>query len=353
VLETKEIVVDRTIWITLASVALTAATLTSQNKEPELPPRLDSYLAKQVGLSSRERERLRRGGPVARLFDVDEVSEVSVVGAIWINAPIRRYVEALEDIERFESGPAFRVTRRIGEPPDPGDFADWRLPQQDVEDLRRCRVGDCNVKLTEGAIKRLQAEVNWSAPDARAAVDALIRQFALEYVKGYLAEGNKHLAEYRDKSRPRSVAQEFSEMIDQMPELAIFMPEMREYLLAYPDVSLPDSTSFLYWQETAFGLKPTIRISHLTIREGPNDTVVASKMLYASHYFWSAVELRMLLPDPSRGPGFWYVIVNRSRSDGLRGLTGLFVRPRVRSRARDGALAVLRSTKRNLEQPAQ
>lgn len=133
------------------------------------------------------------------------------------------------------------------------------------------------------------------------------------------------------------------------PELTTYMPNLRRYLLEYPKVTLPGSTSFLYRQETEFGLKPTIRISHLTIREGPDDTVVVSKMSYASHYFWTGLELRTLLPDPSRGPGFWFVTVNRSRSDGLSGFTGLFVRSRVRREVQSGALAGLQMTKQMLE----
>ena len=105
----------------------------------------------------------------------------------------------------------------------------------------------------------------------------------------------------------------------------------------------------MYWQETEFGLKPTIRISHLTIRKEPEDTTVTSKMLYASHYFWAGFELRVLLPDPARGRGFWFVTVNRSRSDGLSGFTGMFVRGRVRSGVQKGVLAVPRTTKQRLE----
>jgi hypothetical protein len=125
---------------------------------------------------------------------------------------------------------------------------------------------------------------------------------------------------------------------------------MRRYLLEYPKVQLPNATSFLYWQETEFGLKPTIRINHLTIRETPESTVVASKMLYATHYFWTALELRVLLPDVARGSGFWLVTINRSRSDGLSGFTGLFVRRHVRSEAVNGVLAALTATKNRLEQ---
>ena len=155
---------------------------------------------------------------------------------------------------------------------------------------------------------------------------------------------------YRDKSRPTFVAREFREMIDQMPELVTYLPDLRRYFLGYPNVDLPDSSSFLYWQETAFGLKPTIRISHLTVREGADELIVVSKMLYASHYFWTGLELRVLFRDAARGPGFWFVTVNRSRSDGLSGFRGMFVRRLVRGEVQDGASAGLQWTKRRLEE---
>jgi hypothetical protein len=60
-------------------------------------------------------------------------------------------------------------------------------------------------------------------------------------------------------------------------------------LLDSDPTTLPNSTDFLYWQETEFGLKPTIRVSHVVIQERPELIVVASKMLYASHYFWTAL----------------------------------------------------------------
>ena len=78
-------------------------------------------------------------------------------------------------------------------------------------------------------------------------------------------------------------------MIDRMPTLMGSLPELRTYLLQYPKATLPNSTDFLYRQEAQFGLKPTIRISHLIIQERANETVVASQMLYASHYFWTAL----------------------------------------------------------------
>ena len=342
-------------WLFCASVAtsvLLAAPVSESTQRAattKLPSKLDRYVSRVVRPSAADRTRLLNGEPITKLLDADASKEVAVFGAVWIEAPIRRYVEAVKDIENFERGAAFRVTKRISTPPRIEDFAQLVLPEEDLADLRTCRVGDCELKLGERPLQALRAEVNWNGAGAPAKANAVVRRFALRYVTGYLEGGNDRLAVYRDNARPTFVAKEFRAMVDEMPSLTIYWPNLRRYLLGYPRASLPNSTSFLYWQEAQFGLKPTIRINHLVIREGPDDTVVASKMLYASHYFWTAIELRMLIPDPSRGPGFWFVTVNRSRSDGLSGFTGLFVRRRVRSEAQNGALAALSLTKTMLE----
>jgi hypothetical protein len=340
----------RVITIVSALLLLAATQLaTGQPERFRFPGRLDSYLTNAVRLSADERQRLISGAPVTKLLEADESKEVAIFGAVWITAPIGRYVEAVKDIETFERGGGFKVTKRISAPPKLEDFAALSLPERDVADLRGCRVGDCVVKLGEQAIKRFRSEIDLNAQTARAAANRLMQELAFEYVTRYLEGGNDQLAVYRDDSRPTFVAQEFRTMVAQMPELTTYMPNMGRYLLDYPRVTMPNATSFLYWQETEFGLRPTIRISHLIIRESPEDTVVASKMLYASHYFWTGLEVRALVPDPSRGPGFWFVTVSRSRSDGLSGFTGFFVRRRVRSEVRNGALAALRSTKQRLE----
>ena len=76
---------------------------------------------------------------------------------------------------------------------------------------------------------------------------------------------------------------------------------------------------------------------------------MASKQLYSSHYFWTALEMRALVPDPSRGPGFWFVSVSRSRSDGLSGFVGRIIRGKVREAARSGLESALTATKARLE----
>ena len=343
--------------VLLLAVAALVATLTLSNgaaslraqSKSSLPARFDSYIKAHVKLTADKQNQLLAGQPVTQLLDTDPAKEVAIFGAVWVNAPIARYLAAVKDIESFEKGDNFLVTKRISDPPRLEDFDQLALPADDIADLRTCKVGDCEVKLGEAALTRIQKETDWSKPAATADVDRTMRRLALEYVSGYLKGGNNRLAAYRDTNRPTFVAQEFAAMIDRMPEMTNYLPDLKKYLLDYPNVMLPKAESFLYWQNVKFGLKPTIRINHLTIANQQSHVVVVSKMLYASHYFWTAIELRVLVPDPARGEGFWFANVNRSRSDGLDGFVGSIIRGKVRGEAESGMQAALAVTQHQME----
>ena len=155
-----------------------------QNASAPVPSRLGTYLSDVVRLTSEEQRQLAAGEPVTKLLDSDESKEVAVFGAIWINAPIRRYADAVRDIESFERGGGFKVTKRISSPPRPEDFAQLQLPPDDVADLRACRVDDCELKLGEEALNRFRSQIDWNVPDTNASANRLMRQLALEYTAG-------------------------------------------------------------------------------------------------------------------------------------------------------------------------
>lgn len=331
-------------------VLLTPASgsIAAQGASQTLPAAFERYLAAEVHPTAAERRTLLSGGPLTKLLPSDPGKEVFVFGAIWINAAPAEYVKRVQNIEEFEKGGGFRITRKITNPPRLEDFAQLELPDDDVRDLRRCRPGDCDLKLSAKGLEVFRTQVRWGTSTQKADADAAFRHLALEYVNEYREGGNARLAVYRDADNPVFVANEFRSMIERAPSLAR-MPDLLTYLLEYPSASLPDSTDFLYWQEAQFGLKPTIRINHLVIQDRPGQTIIASKMLYASHYFWTALEQRILQSDPARGSGFWLVTINRSRSDGLKGFVGRLLRGRVRSEAQKGTEATLRVTKAKLE----
>ena len=108
------------------------------------------------------------------------------------------------------------------------------MPDEDVQDLKECEVGDCEIKLGADAITRFRKEVDWSKPDAKAKVEQLIRAMGVSYVNAYREGGNSRLAVYRDSDRPTFVAKEFQELIAGMPEFAGELSGMRQFLLRYP-----------------------------------------------------------------------------------------------------------------------
>ena len=336
--------------VAIAAFVAATATASSQSKAgAALPARMDAYITKNVQLTPAERTRLLGGAPVVKLLKSDPASEVAAFGAVWINGSPADYVRLVRDIEQFEHGGAFLVTKRISDPPQLADFAALKFSPQDLESLRTCRAGKCEIKLGEAALQRMRESVDWSKPNAAAAAEQLARQLMLEYSTGYAEAGNERLAVYRDSARPTFVASEFKSMIDRLPELGEHLPDLQAYLLGFPKATIPNATSFLYWQEAKFGLKPTIRINHIVIDERPGATAIASKLIYASHYFWTALDVGVLVPDEARGPGFWLVKVMRSRSDGLDGFTGSLIRGRVQGEVQKSIEAALKSTKARVE----
>jgi hypothetical protein len=337
--------------ILAALVATTAVTLPGGGAAdgPYLPPALESFLIDEARVTASDRRVLLGGQPVVKLLDAEPDREVAVLGAVWVQAPAARYVERLKEVEEFERGGASRRVTRISDPPRLDDFAELTLGDRDFDDLKTCTVGNCVLKLGEDAVRTIRAEVDWRRATARADANAAFRRLALSYVEGYREGGNSRLAVYRDKDRPTFSADEFRALVDRLPRLAVEWPDLKQYLLHYPAATLSGSTDFMYWEEVRFGLRPTIRINHLVTQGRGDRTIVASKTLYASHYFWTGLEIRVLLADPRRGPGFWLLSINRSRSDGLGGFGRGAVRARARSEAQDGMRAALASTKAKLE----
>ena len=108
-----------------------AAPRSGQGPAP-LPARLDWYIKAHVKLTPEEQKQLLAGQPVTQLPESDPAKEVAIFGAVWVAAPIARYVDAVKNIEEFEKGDNFPVTKRISSPPRLEDFDRLTLPPEDV-----------------------------------------------------------------------------------------------------------------------------------------------------------------------------------------------------------------------------
>ena len=332
----------------IAILALTLSiVLVQAGSRSDLPAKISGLIT--APLTETEVAIIKTGQPVSKLLSSGADTEVGVFGVTWIDADVDAYIRAVEDIEQFEKGGSFQITKRISDPPVLEDFADLKLSDEDVVDLKQCRVGDCQLKLGADEISHLRSKSGGSKRKGGTVVQSAFRQLALDYVDGYQQKGNAELEVYRDKSRPISVAKEFAAIVEEMSQMLRYDPALRQYLLDYPNAQLANGSTFFYWQQVDFGLKPTFRINQVAISPSPEITLVASKLLYANHYFHTALELQALIPDESRGPGFWLVTLKRMRADGMNGATGQMVRGRIEKEAVSGLTQALRATKVKLE----
>ena len=150
-----------TLVAAFATGVLTAV-VSGQPCPAALPAQLESYVTKVVKPTAAQRKAMFAGQPVTKLLDADPSHEVSVFGIIWVKAPTAQYLEAIRNIEEFEKGDNFRVTKKVSSPPRLEDFEQLTLPADDLEDLKSCRVGSCELKLSEASLNRIRKEIDWS-----------------------------------------------------------------------------------------------------------------------------------------------------------------------------------------------
>lgn len=304
-----------------------------------------------ASLTADQWKAVNRSEVQARVLDTHEKREVAVVGVAHLRATTACFITKFQDIETFKKNPAVLRIRKFTQPVGPQDLEGFHLETRDLADLPNCRVGNCNVKLSAGMIERLNRDVDWSRSDHDARAQAVVREELLSYVEAYLDQGNSGLIEYHDKKNSVRLAREFRSVLDARPGLEEFVPEFREHLAQYPGQPLPGVSEFFYWSTESFGLKPVASITHVSVYIQPGRAAIASKQLYASHYFDASLGLTAALDDPgdASNPGMYLVYMNRSRIDLLSGFFGGLRRVILRGRLRDGMRKNLADVVRKLE----
>ena len=332
-----------------AIVILTVPSLGAQPGEPEL------FLTRYAGLTADDLSDIREGNPVARILDPSVPTEIVPFGTIRVGVSAEFFVERFSDIAAFKKGKEVLQIGKFHSPPRLEDLDPLTLGPDELETLRRCRVGSCGLKMTAEMISRLQREVNWSAPDWQRLAMIAYRRLLFDYVNAYLQKGPSALAVYQDKPEPLRLADELRSIVKASPYLEQYLPELNHHLVSFPDRRVPDSEHFLYWSQEKFGFKPVVSVTDVSIcrvvRGDQISYVVASMQIYADHYFTGSLGLAAFV-DKNRGrPGSdtYLIYLNRTRVDLLQGAFSGLKRFFIRRRLLDGMEKYLRLVKQRLE----
>ena len=316
-------------------------------------PDLHAFFAENIGLSQDQIRDIRNGRPVAKDLPSRIPDEIFVFGAVYVHADPEKYIRFASDIERLRKLPEFLAIGTFSNPPQLSDLKDFTLDGDDVEALRKCKPGDCDVQLPARAMERVRKAVNWSAPDRDQQVNRLLQNAAIQLIVAYQQKGNQVLGEYNDKEHPTVVPEQFKYMLSYAKVLPQYLPGLASYLIHYPGEKPADCTDTFQWAKVKFGLKPTLRITHIvTMRgSGPDEpaAAIAEKQLYSSHYFETALDLTFCFREgqaPGK-PGFFLIKAMGSEQKGLTGFKGSIVRRVAVDRsvsALEKSLAVIKTT---------
>ena len=132
------------------------------------------------------------------------------------------------------------------DPPQLSDLAGFALERQDIEELKNCQVGHCQVQLPTEAMEGFKQSIDSSAPDVADRVNHLARQMALQALLNYRNGGNTALGVYRDKNHPAAVAETFETLITRLSALPEYL-QLNEYLLEYPKAKSDKVQAGFYW----------------------------------------------------------------------------------------------------------
>ena len=296
-----------------------------------------SVLFGQIGLNAQQAAAIDAGQAVAKVLSWGGPSEVFVFGAVHIDGSPETYLKLTRNVGRLSGTPGYLAVGELSATT--SDLSRLTVDPDDLKALKTCREGACDVQLPTSSITAFQNAVDWGKPDAAGQASGLARGMVLDLVRAYRRGGNTALGVYRDKDHPTRVADQFETMVGRSATLPNVLPELRQYLLKYPDADLPGADSYFYWEKVDFGMKPTIRVNHGVVYRAGDATrpisTVAIKQLYASHYFHTALDVSICVTDtnPQRR-GFYLVTLKSSEQDGLTGARGSILRKVVVSKTR-------------------
>jgi hypothetical protein len=331
----------------LASLLL--ATVVAAPASNLIDPALRSLLAKQLKFSARELADLERGATVAHTLGASGPGEIAAVAGGWIDASVPAFLTAFRDIVHFKQGDEVLQIGTFSDPPVVADLAALTITQEDF-DGRACHVGDCPIRLPADAIRKIEHDIDWHAPDADARAIELYKQLVVDDVRAYWSGAPGRFAEYNDGRKPIRPVADFGEVLKASPYVDGLAPGLAAHLAQFPQARLEGADDFLYWSKEKFGFTPFITVTHVTIVRAPSgNVVITTKDVYSSRYFDTSLGLTIASEAAQGGRGFFLFYVNRSRANALKGRFSGLRRSIVERRATGSMEDNLKTVKTRLE----
>ena len=313
---------------------------------------LRRYLESTANFDVTDIYQLERGELVSKLLPLKEKHELAFCGVISIGASPEKGFEIFKErLSRLDKK-SLMASGSFSDAPTITDLQTLTLEKSDIEALRKCRVGSCDMNLSAEMISRIQNEVEWDGPNYAEQVTALYQRLILEYVLDYRSRGQEALIEYNNKPQAISLRKENEILLRELSWIDSYAPEFLRYLQNSPGAA-SDIRRSINWGKIKLGLRPVFIITELITfstngRTAGNDYLLSvSRQIYASHFLDSSLGLIALMRDPrsDTSDSSYLLYVNHSRSPALRGVFGKFIRKLVEPEVMEKLKLLLQNTK--------
>ncbi len=304
----------------------------------------------RLGLTASDAEQAGRGEVAARILPQPEDNAAAVVGAVFVDARPERLLEDIRSLDAVRSRRRVLQAGRISDPPVSGDLDGLVFEPQDLADLRRCRVGDCDIRVNARTMAAAR-ELDWSASGSAGTASLALKSALLDEVRSYREHGAADMSVYHESDTPEPAGSELHALLRSTPPPFPESPSYLRYLLEYPSFELANVEDFFFWSKETLR-RPVVSAVHLSLQTvtsqaGPR-YLIALTHIYDSHYFLAYAEFLSLLPVPGSARGFYLVRSIRARIDPPRWFRGLLLR-RIKREMRGTLKADLEKTRGRLE----
>jgi len=293
--------------------------------------RVVTFMRQAVGLTDAQIASVEAGEVVTKQLPAADKAEIAAFGAVRVRGDRAAFLrQAGSDVGRARKSGAILEIGRFSRPPRLEDLAGLTLDEDTFAAVRECKPGDCGIKLSRSAMEKIQGEVDWKAADARSRATHVLEEMLVDYTSAYMKGGTAEMATYADKQSPIETSAEFGKILTASPYLVEYVPELHRYAEEYPKASLSGAQDFFYWSKDKYAPKPTVSLFHVVIWNDPQRdfAVIASKRIYASHYFRAGVELLAAVDAPDGG--FYLMDLYRARIDPPTGILAGAITGKIR-----------------------
>lgn len=282
------------------------------------PANLQKFLREVIKFSDADFAAVEKGEIVTRLLAATDKGEIAAFGILRASSTADVFERLARDPMRYHAMEGIEQMGMLSDPAGSADVAKLVFPKQDIDALKKCRPGSCDVKLTDDALERI-AKIDWSAKDANTRAEAACKQMIVDLATAYRGGGLKALGTMVDKKEPKSRAAEFHRLLKNSPYLYKYIPSFHAYIENYPAAKFKGATTQLYWMKDTFSPKPVISVCASSVARVQGSVLIGCRQLTATHFFNAGLDITWGVPAEG-GPGLYIVDIYRVRIDPPTGM---------------------------------